>query len=70
MDYSIHDTIEAGFNKIVFMIRRDIEAEFKEVIGERIEKVCMNFGVEVANAYQSLFAVINAVSYNDIVACS
>ena len=29
MDYSIHDAIEAGFNKVVFIIRRDIEKEFK-----------------------------------------
>lgn len=35
MDYSIHDAIEAGFNKIIFIIRRDIEKEFKEVIGDR-----------------------------------
>ena len=33
MDYSIHDAIEAGFNKIVFIIRRDMEEEFKSVIG-------------------------------------
>lgn len=25
MDYSIHDAIEAGFNRIIFIIRRDIE---------------------------------------------
>lgn len=30
MDYSIHDAIEAGFNKVVFIIRKDIENEFKE----------------------------------------
>ena len=35
MDYSIHDAIEAGFNHIVFIIRKDIEEEFKEVIGNR-----------------------------------
>ena len=29
MDYSIHDAIEAGFNKIVFIIRKDIKAAFK-----------------------------------------
>lgn len=29
MDYSIHDAIEAGFNHVVFIIRRDIEEEFK-----------------------------------------
>ena len=32
MDYSIHDAIEAGFNHVVFIIRKDIEKEFKEVI--------------------------------------
>ena len=30
MDYSIHDAIEAGFNHVVFIIRKDIEKEFKE----------------------------------------
>ena len=28
MDYSIHDAIEAGFNHVVFIIRKDIEKEF------------------------------------------
>ena len=36
MDYSLHDAIEAGFNHVVFIIRKDIEKEFKEVIGDRI----------------------------------
>lgn len=40
IDYSIHDALEAGFSKVVFIIRKDIEAEFKEVIGSRIEKIC------------------------------
>ena len=40
MDYSIHDAIKAGFNKIVFIIRKDIEADFREIIGNRIEKIC------------------------------
>lgn len=40
IDYSIHDALEAGFTKVIFIIRKDIEAEFKEVIGSRIEKVC------------------------------
>ena len=39
MDYSIHDALEAGFNKVVFIIRKDIEEEFREVIGNRIEKI-------------------------------
>lgn len=40
IDYSIHDALEAGFTKVVFIIRRDIETEFREVIGSRIEKIC------------------------------
>ncbi|MDE6314594.1 MAG: nucleotidyltransferase [Lachnospiraceae bacterium] len=38
MDYSIHDALEAGFNKVIFIIRKDIEKDFKEVIGNRMEK--------------------------------
>lgn len=54
MDYSIRDAIKAGFNKIIFIIRKDIEADFREVIGDRIEAFCGSSGVEVAYAYQSL----------------
>lgn len=57
MDYSIHDAMEAGFNKIVFIIRKDIEADFREVIGDRIETVCAARGVEVTYAFQSLDAI-------------
>ena len=39
MDYSIYDAIEAGFDKVVFVIRKDIEKDFREVIGNRIEKI-------------------------------
>ena len=49
MDYSIYDAMEAGFDKVVFVIRKDLEKDFKEVIGNRIEKV-----VEVAYAYQEV----------------
>ena len=49
MDYSIHDALEAGFNKVVFIIRKDLEDEFRRVIGNRIEKI-----TEVVYAYQSL----------------
>ena len=54
MEYSIHDAIEAGFNKIIFIIRKDIEDAFKEAIGDRIEKICDSLGVEIAYAYQEL----------------
>lgn len=49
MDYSIHDALEAGFNKIVFIIRKDLEKDFKEIIGNRIEKIC-----NVAYAFQEI----------------
>ena len=49
MDYSIYDAIEAGFNKVVFVIRKDMEADFRTVIGERIEKV-----IPVAYAFQEM----------------
>ena len=87
MDYSIHDAIEAGFDKIVFIIRHDIEeareqlkqiaeavedlfhvlisqsnkykdvlmpGSFKEAIGDRIEKICADLGVEIDYAFQAL----------------
>lgn len=38
MDYSIHDALKAGFDKVIFIIRKDIEEEFRSVIGDRIEK--------------------------------
>ncbi len=47
MDYSIRDALEAGFNKIVFIIRKDLEEEFKNLIGYRIEKIA-----ETAYAFQ------------------
>lgn len=57
MDYSIHDALEAGFNKLVFIIRRDIEKDFRQVIGNQVEAVCRRLGVEVQYAYQSLDAL-------------
>lgn len=54
MDYSIHDAIAAGFNKIVFIIRKDIEEDFREIIGNRIEKLCAEKNVEVAYTFQAL----------------
>lgn len=54
MDYSIHDAISAGFGRIIFVIRKDIEADFREVIGDRVEKECARLGVEVCYAFQDL----------------
>lgn len=49
MDYSIYDAKQAGFDKVVFIIRKDIEQEFKEVIGDRISKY-----IDVEYVYQEL----------------
>ena len=38
IDYSIYDALRAGFGKLVFVIRSDIEAQFREIIGARFEK--------------------------------
>lgn len=38
IDYSLYDALRAGFTKVVFIIRREIERPFREKIGKRIEK--------------------------------
>ena len=47
MEYSIHDAVEAGFNKVVFVIRKSMEELFRSMIGDKIAKK-----VEVAYAFQ------------------
>ena len=47
MDYSSNDALEAGFDKIIFIIRKDLEKDFKEIIGNRIEKIA-----QVESAYK------------------
>lgn len=37
LEYSVHDAIKAGFGKVVFVIRREIEAAFREVVGRKVE---------------------------------
>ena len=54
MAYSIHDAIEAGFNKVIFIIRKDIEEEFREVIGSRISAICAEHNVTVDYAFQDI----------------
>jgi NDP-sugar pyrophosphorylase family protein len=47
LEFSIYDAMRAGFGKVVFVIRRDIEAEFRDKIGRKIEAQ-----VPVAYAFQ------------------
>lgn len=49
MDYSVYDAIEAGFKKAIFIIRKDLEKDFKEVIGNRLSKE-----IEVDYVFQEL----------------
>ena len=47
MEYSIHDAVEAGFDKVVFVIRKSMADTFRTMIGDKIAKK-----VQVAYAYQ------------------
>ena len=49
VDYAIYDAIEAGFDKIVFVIRRSIEEEFKEIFLKKLTN-----RVEVEYVFQEL----------------
>ena len=49
MDYSIHDAMQAGFNKVVFIIRKEIEKEFQKTIGDRIKGL-----VDIEYVFQEL----------------
>jgi len=49
IDYSIHDAMKAGFGKVVFVIRKDIEPQFREIVGSKFEK-----RLPVEYAYQEL----------------
>ncbi len=48
-DYSVHDALAAGFPRVVFVIRRDIEADFRRIVGGRWEA-----RADVSYAFQSL----------------
>ena len=60
MDYSIYDALKAGFDKIVFIIRKDIEKDFREIIGNRIEKIA-----NIEYAFQALDALPEGFSVPD-----
>ena len=49
MDYAVYDALRAGFDRVVFIIRRDIEAEFRSGVGRRVEAKC-----DVEYAFQEL----------------
>lgn len=63
INYSIADAINAGFNSIVFIIRKDIEKTFKEAIGDKIEKLCDKDKVEIKYAYQEIDDIPSDINY-------
>ena len=65
MDYSIHDAIEAGFNHVTFIIRKDMEKEFKEVIGDRFASTCSAHNVTVDYAFQDINAPWHSAGRSD-----
>ena len=49
LDFSVYDAVKAGFDKAVFIIRKDIEKDFREMAGKRIEKM-----VDVEYVFQDM----------------
>ena len=49
IDYSVYDALRGGFEKVIFIIRRDIEEVFREKVGRSIEK-----RVDTAYVFQDL----------------
>lgn len=49
LDYSVYDAKEAGFNKVVFIIKKAIEDDFRKAVGKRIENI-----IDVEYAFQEL----------------
>lgn len=60
IDFSIYDALSAGFEDIVFIIKKAIDADFREVIGERVSR-----RANVAYAYQELDMLPEGVSVPD-----
>ena len=58
MDYSVFDALRSGFDRIIFVIRKDFEEEFKNVIGKRYEgKVKIEYAFQDLNDLPGNFTV-------------
>ncbi len=60
LDFSVYDAVKAGFNKVVFIIRKDIEKDFREIAGKRIEKM-----TDVSYVFQELTTLPDGFSVPD-----
>lgn len=54
MDYSVRDAVSAGFNKIVFIIRKEIEEDFWQIIGNRLKEKYSPEGIEISCVMQNI----------------
>jgi len=58
LDYSIHDAVKAGFDKVVFVIRRDIESEFRKAVGANYEsKLDVHYAFQDVDDVPSWFTI-------------
>lgn len=58
MDYSIYDAIRAGFGKVVFIIRKEFEKNFREIVGRKIEnKIKVEYVFQELSSYSEGFDV-------------
>lgn len=60
MDFSIYDAVRAGFKKVVFIIKKENEADFRSAIGNRLEKI-----IDVAYVFQDLHNLPNGYEVPD-----
>ena len=63
LDFSVFDAVEAGFTKVVFVIKHAIEADFKEMVGKRIAK---KVKVEYYTTLNEATTVMGDNIYNDV----
>ena len=58
MDYSIYDAIRSGFGKVVFIIRKEFEKNFREIVGRDIEgRIEVEYVFQELNKYAERFEI-------------
>ena len=60
IDYAIYDARRAGFEKVIFVIKKELETDFREMVGNRISR-----GIEVAYAFQNMEDLTEGVDIPD-----
>ena len=60
IDYAIYDARRAGFQKVIFVIKKELETDFREMVGNRISR-----GIEVAYAFQNMEDLTEGVDIPD-----